>query len=711
MKHIYKTCLFVAGLAMATACEQEPLEFEVEKPASFAAQEEIDAYADLKTYINREANPTFKLGAGVALSEYVQKGVMYRLVNRNFDEITPRSEMNHGAVVQANGSLSLGNVETLLGTAKDAGASVYGQALTWHLNQNATYLKGLLAPLVVESPVYVNSLNLSGLSTGTMQGWTSTSGVSVVDAEGMGAGKAIKLTSGAGSSQPQDLQLVTPEITVVPGKEYEVVAYIKSDKPGEGRIAFEGLANNTPEIDWMKTGKATKTFATSTSWKEIRFKIKDFQGEKIKLHFDLGYKPNVTYYLDAKNFYVYNTQGEKIVTNLVNEGDFETGTGWGGWGNNSTRGVTAAGEGVQGGKAFFVTNPSKTGGFWEVQTLYQLPGGALQNGKVYKLSFWVKGTTEGIIRPEIQSPNYSSSGFGQVSVTTEWKQVDLATTINADDRSRLVISYGEFAGTVYIDKVVLAMEGATTGGTSTSVEKTPSEKKEIIAGHMEQWISGMVKTAAPYVKAWTVVKDPMDDTNPNELKTGIGKANMAADEFYWQDYLGKDYGVQAFKLARQHGNASDLLFISDHNLHSNLDKTRGLIKYVEYLESQGAKVDGIATQMRIRIDSNKDAIREMFQLLAATGKMIKVSELEVALGVAANQATEAHYAAQKEMYQYVVEKYMEIIPAAKRYGITVWRPTDPTPASTADPLGMWTSDANLTRKPAYSGFADALKAK
>ena len=46
--------------------------------------------------------------------------------------------------------------------------------------------------------------------------------------------------------------------------------------------------------------------------------------------------------------------------------------------------------------------------------------------------------------------------------------------------------------------------------------------------------------------------------DPTKLKTGIGKTDMAADEFYWQDYLGKDYAVRAIQLARQYGNPDDL---------------------------------------------------------------------------------------------------------------------------------------------------------
>jgi len=146
-----------------------------------------------------------------------------------------------------------------------------------------------------------------------------------------------------------------------------------------------------------------------------------------------------------------------------------------------------------------------------------------------------------------------------------------------------------------------------------------------------------------------------------------------ADEFYWQDYLRKDYAVQAFQLARAHGNQSDKHFINDYNLEYSLDKCRGLIKYVEYIESKGAKVDGIGTQMHISITSDKEKIAEMFRLLAATGKLIKVSEMDIGLGdgVKTSMATAAQYQAQAEMYKYVIEKYFELVPAAQRYGITI----------------------------------------
>ena len=48
----------------------------------------------------------------------------------------------------------------------------------------------------------------------------------------------------------------------------------------------------------------------------------------------------------------------------------------------------------------------------------------------------------------------------------------------------------------------------------------------------------------------------------------------------------------------------------------------------------------------------------------------------IADGVKTANATEEDLQAQAEMYQFVVEKYLELIPASQQYGITAWSPLD-----------------------------------
>ncbi|MDR1023717.1 MAG: endo-1,4-beta-xylanase, partial [Prevotellaceae bacterium] len=261
-----------------------------------------------------------------------------------------------------------------------------------------------------------------------------------------------------------------------------------------------------------------------------------------------------------------------------------------------------------------------------------------------------------------------------------------------------------------VEKVQEGQQAPAFHAGPVTIEKSDEEKAQLIGAALESWIAQMVGHYKSDVHAWDVVNEPMDDGKPSALKTGKGKT-LASDEFYWQDYLGKDYAVTAFNLARQHGNEGDKLFINDYNLEQNLAKCDGLIAYVQYIESQGATVDGIGTQMHISITSSKENIAQMFAKLAQTGKLIKISELDITVGT--SSPTAENYAQQAEMYRYVADMYMQHIPESQRYGITVWCASDNAQEHANwlpdDAPCLW--DANYERKHAYKGFADGLAGK
>lgn len=557
MNKLYKVVLGLTTLMVTSCTKYEALEFSVIKPESAAAQEDIDAYPALKSYINRNTYPNFKFGVALSLPDYVNKGVMYRLANKNFDEIVLGYEMKHGAVVQADGSLALDNVSKLLATAKDAGVAVFGHTLCWHANQNATYLKKIIAPDILSS---------------TGPGW----------------------------------DLIT-------GADFE-----------------DNITNN-----------------------------------------------------------------------------FEANA-------NAVTSYTAVGGGANGvGRALKITNASVRANDWEAQFFLKFSPAAVL-GEKYTLKMDVKSdvaasySTQAHVTPGAYK---HWDFFGTISATPTWTTYTKEITITADMATCGAIAFnlGKTATNFYFDNITLTKYNAT--GSVQTKEKTPEQKNTLITNALDKWMSGMLAVSKPYVKAWDVVNEPMDDGKPYELKTGIGKT-LAADEFHWQDYMGKDYAVTAFKLARKYGNASDILFINDYNLEYNLDKCRGLIAYVSYIEGKGVKVDGIGTQMHIDIKSDKTKIADMFKLLAATGKLIKISELDIGLGsVKTANATQAQYVAQAEMYKYVIDKYFELIPAPQRYGITLWSPLD-SPANSNwradEPIGLWTKD--YVRKVAYSYVAESVKA-
>ncbi|WP_324721703.1 endo-1,4-beta-xylanase [Salinimicrobium sp. HB62] len=712
MKKIKILSVFVLCSLLFPSCEREIMEWEerpedervtrAELPLELA--EKIERYEPLKTYAD------YVLGAGIGMDLYMNDEVYRNIVNENFDEVTVGYAMKHGAMVNAQGEINFAPVDAFIAEATDAGLSIYGHTLVWHSNQNASYLNSLIAPTVIPGSSGSNALDISGLQDGSFTGWNKNNpgnGITVVEGEGLGDNsKAIKLVAGSGAANPWDLQLASPQIPVVSGHEYEVSFYIRSDQPGKGRISFSGLSNNYPWLDWYNTGGDwTEAFETTSQWQQVKFVVSDFTGTNFSMFLDLGYLPGVTYYVDVDSFNVVDLDAEAEVVNLIANGDFENGTldGWNGWGNESTRSVSAEGEGYNSTYAMVLTNPSEAQ-LWEAQQLYTL-NEPLEQGTEYTVSFYVKADVPATIQFQLQNPDYAADYSGGIDVGTTWQQVVRTITPTTADRNKLVFDFGQTPATLYIDDVVLTSGEVAAGSPPIIVEMTDEEKAEVIGDAMEHWITEMVTRYTDDVTAWDVVNEPMKEGG--SLRDG-NVTDAASDHFYWQKYLGKDYAVTAFKLAREHAEPSDVLFINDYNLEASMAKLDGLIDYVNYIESQGATVDGIGTQMHVGLYTSREDIVEMFQKLAATGKIIKVSELDVRLGTAS--PTTEQLADQADMYRFIFDSYREYIPAAQRYGITIWGVSDHEKEHEFwlpdESPNLW--DANYERKHAYKGVADGL---
>ena len=153
MKHIINVIgVIFLWLIIGYSCvDDTQLLFDVDKPESIAQMEYLNEYDALKTYIDRSAHPGFKLGAGVTASEYTQQGMMYRLINSNFDEITAGNAMKYSSIVGEDGTMDFSNVISFVTAAKEANTSIYGHTLVWHAQQNNKYLNGLLKDKKIES--------------------------------------------------------------------------------------------------------------------------------------------------------------------------------------------------------------------------------------------------------------------------------------------------------------------------------------------------------------------------------------------------------------------------------------------------------------------------------------------------------------------------------------------------------------------------------
>jgi len=723
MKYKYIIPIIASSLMILSSCDDNLMEWGKDPEHGevtgaelpLALVEKIGRYEPLKNYSD------FSLGNGIGISLYMSDAAYRKIVNENFDEVTPGYEMKHGAMVNSKGEINFTNVDAFIAATKSAGLKVFGHTLIWHSNQNASYLNSIIAPTVIPGSSGINVLDLAPVKNGTFTGWTkynSGKGIATVANLGLAPNTpAIQLESSATSSLAYNLQLTSPTVPIVAGHNYEISFYIKSDVAGKGRISFDAdasLKNKYPYKDWMNTGSETEAFATTSSWKQVKIKLApgDFQAAAtgFKFNIDLGYLPNVTYLVDVNTLAVVDLDAVAGPVNLVSNGTFNSGiTGWS-KANGAADALSAAtsANAYEGNGAMKVVNAvSDAGNQWktQIQTTFTSP---LVAAKSYTISYMIRSEAAGSVRCST-TPSSNASYQTDQATTTTWKLVEWKITAKGGETG-FGFDLGGAAGTYYIDNV-LVTDGTSTGGGVTApitIEKTEAEKTKIITDAMTDWISKMMTHYKTSVFSWDVVNEPMKEDGT--LRDGT-EGDTATDYFSWVKYLGKDYAVTAFKLARQYGNETDKLFINDFNLESRLDKCDGIIEYVKYIEGKGATIDGIGTQMHISLTTDKDKIVQMFQKLAASGKLIKISELDIRLGTAT--PTVAQQASQAEMYQYVIDMYKKYIPAAQQYGITIWGVSDNSKEHEYwlpnESPNLW--DANYVRKHAYKGAADGLAGK
>ncbi len=711
MNYINKFWTGAIALTILASCADESLlDYTVEQPANFTELDYLKEYDVLKSYVDRSANANFKLGAGVSVDEFNKKAMVHSVMVSNFDELTAGWEMKHGAIVQNNGVLNTGRLERFITTAKESGISIYGHTLLWHANQNAKYLNGIIADREIEIDPDATEEVVDGLTDYSVDGFTGWVGDEVPVRPYVDNG--VLVVENPSVIDPFYLLQfhVANGISILNGEMHKVTIRIKGTSSGSitlGLGTWGGRQNTQIPIteEWADVTAVLSSSATAGD-AFVMLQSGNYAG---------------VYEVASVKVTHEEALAVKWFTNMLTNSDVESDDVTNFFATEARNGPKAAtigapGTGADGvGRAIVVQSGDAPLATHDTQFFVKAPQQLLE-GDVYRFSMKYKADKPA----NSQSQSHNNPGgylwwsmVGEPSFTTDWKEFTITQSISAQQAGASGMNTIAFnlavlgeVNTYYFDDIVWEIEES-----GTSVPLTPEEKADTLTYALENWISGVMAVSKDYVKAWDVVNEPMDDGNPSELKTGEGKT-LAEDEFYWQDYLGKDYAVMAFKWAAQYGNSDDKLFINDYNLEYNLDKCQGLIDYVEYIESQGARVDGIGTQMHINVDSDKEKIVQMFTMLAATGKLIKVSELDLGLagGKKTQDATDEDYIAQADMYKWVVQKYLEIIPAAQQYGITLWSPND-SPANSSwragEPIGVWTEGFHY-RKRSYAGVADGL---
>lgn len=715
----------VAAL-LASCVDTEIADVTVAKPESIAQYEYLNDYAPLKSYIDRAANPDFKLGLALAANEFIEGGLVFRLAEANFDEVTAGNAMKYASCVNDKGEMNFETVDKFVTAAQAAGITIYGHTLAWHAQQNNKYLNSLIKDKELPPAV--------------------------------GEGNCLHINTPEAKANPWDWQNIYDlESSLLQGKTYVFSMKTKASSAVTFPLWIEtpNAGNTHYGIPQISAGTTWSTisieFTPNSDCSRLLFSFGQFGGD---LWFDdmvlveKGSEQNMikngTFEegslpsnwskpsWHAHSYSIIPTPGDAAVMIPVSVAsyDFQNGTPLPGWGDGMTLKVE---DGV------FVIETSNPTDSWKKQICHETKV-PFENGQTYSVSLKIKGTVAGNIGLAFQNPDpdkgYPNCGnFPDIPITTEWKEITVKTTCNGEEALRLIWSVGAYGGTIFMDDIDIFYEKS-----ASSIPLTPEEKKEALTLAMNNWIEGMMKATGGYVTTWDVVNEAISGGgNDGEgfyvLESASNAGANAANNFYWQDYLGsEDYArivvAAARKYYAENGGVKPLkLFINDYNLEYDNHKAKSLVHWIEKWESDGVtKIDGIGTQMHVTYRANaadqqkqEERVVNMFEILAKSGKLVKVSELDMGYvdesgtAVLTKDMTEEQHKAMAEYYKFIVKKYFEIIPVAQQYGITQWCATD-APGAPGDsnwrggePVGLW--DSNYNRKHTYAGFADGLAGK
>ena len=704
----------LGAMLLASCADHFDQNFETVRPGKEAQYGYLEQYDALKEYI--KDRPNFHLGIGTAVDEYNKKELVYALTNSNFNETVAGNAMKMSSCVADDGSMNFDKVSEYVKNATDAGLSVYGHTLAWHAQQPNKYLKRLIADK--ELPPSSNVTRCLVIKNKEAGGhWDAQ----LYFPAQLSKGKKYVFTMNAKATAPFDLILWGApgdadlgsisvgtqwnEYTVkfTPSANYENFVFAVGKLGGELDIKSLSICEEGSTNNLIVNG--------------------DIKGDEVPCN-----KPYSWHKVTSEIQEVAESQVVEIPVS-VGHLTFDDGKNLGGWGmDNAPKIVNGVCE---------VGNNASKENPWNAQVNYE-PGFTFENGTTYHLKMKIKGSVAGEFGAGFQNPEgYKGCGdFSTIKVTTDWKDVDVTATCNGDNALRLLLNIGKYAGTLYIDDFEVYYTKS-----SNTIPLTDEEKKNILTPVLQKWIYGMMEATEGKVKAWDVVNEAISGKDGSEFyplqsaTRGTVSADDAKNNFYWQDYLGDiDYVRTAVAAARKGfadagGNPEELkLFINDYNLETAYDqnkKLKSLIHWIKEWEADGVtKIDGIGSQMHVTCSmdpakqkENEEAYVNMLNLMVGSHKLVRISELDMGLAdkdgnlVNTTDMTEEEHKAMRAYYEFIVKKYLEIVPENQQWGICQWCATD-SPANSGWraglPVGLW--DLDYYRKHTYGGFAAGLGA-
>ncbi len=709
----------LGAMLLASCADHFDQNFETVRPGKEAQYGYLEQYDALKEYI--KDRPNFHLGIGTAVDEYNKQELVYALTNSNFNETVAGNAMKMSSCVADDGSINFDKVSEYVKKATDAGLSVYGHTLAWHAQQPNKYLKRLIAdkelPPAGDNPgliitsgdpkantwdyeiyydldeplkagkTYEISLNVRGTNPGTIDFWP-----------GKKDGSATQY--GAGSFTVAE-SAVDNEFTFTPNADIDRMRFCFG-KVG-GTLYFDNFVLKEKGSDHNIVVNSTFdeddiSHWTKVSWVPISYKIGNVAGAAAV---DIENEVSTTTYPDGP--FPFFDMGCKppVVNGAIH---FEPTGDW---------------------SQFFIS-PGSNNDLKEGNYVLYLDLSASKDASGVELTMqndW-GGSAQAIT---VSVP---------VSAGRQTVKLPMPNIVGGNYDIILKPQTADATLDVHSVKVCQVKK-------SNTKPLTDEEKKEVLTPVLQKWIYGMMEATEGKVKAWDVVNEAISGTDKDgdgfyDLQSatrGTVSADDAKNNFYWQDYLGDlEYVRTAVAAARKGfadagGNSEELkLFINDYNLETAGDqnkKLKSLIHWIGEWEKDGVtKIDGIGSQMHVSCSMNpaeqkrrEEAYVNMLKLMVDSHKLVRISELDMDLddenghSVNTTDMTEEQHKAMRAYYEFIVKKYLEIVPEAQQWGICQWCATD-SPANSGWraglPVGLW--DLDYYRKHTYGGFAAGLGA-
>ena len=705
-------CPFVLG----SCADWDDWKYDVEKPQTIAQYEYLNDYAPLKEYLDRGAHPGFKVSAALGVDEFNQQGPLFRLAAHNFDEIVAGNAMKMASCVNDQGVMDFSKVSSFVRAAEDAGLTVYGHTLAWHAQQPRKWLEKLIADK--ELDVDPGQKTFTELSRQTYQDGPFPY---------YQMGCAPDIINGSIHFVPTGdwSQFFCMTGCSMKAGNYVAILHIKSTK--------DGMISLTAQNGWgAEAQNITQKFTVKANeWVDAEVALNDIQGG----NYDFILKPETfdgTLDLQSVTIGQYESPAmeveQEVKHQTYQDGPFPYYQ------------MGCAPDVINGSIHFVPT------GDWS--QFFCLPGLALTPGN-YAVDVEIKSTKSGNIKMTVQNGwgGDAESCDGTVALKEGWTTARFKMTLEQGGNYDFILKPETFDATLDLKSVTVKKIVKTN-----SIPLTPQEKSDTLTWAMNKWISGMMQATEGKVKAWDLINEAISGGgNVNgfyALQTEATSEHNPQD-FYWQDYFTPEmYGPIVEKAARDAYAAvegtthEDLkLFINDYNLESDWDnnqKVKSLVYWIGVWEKKGqelgwkTKIDGIGSQMHISyyedpqiLESKKKAIQNMLKIMAETGKLVRISEIDmgyvdkdgkdVTTAQLEKLPIEERVAKEKAMaehYKWIIEQYFKIVPVSQQYGICQWCLTDsPTDSGwrPGQPVGLW--NLNYQRKPAYGGFADGLANK